>query len=318
MASKSPLGLDAKDLAILRILDQDVRASFTEIGRRARLSKEVVQYRMKRLEEEKIITGYWTFIKYLQGSVYKILIKNRNLSGKKKEEFIEYVKNHKIVSWFAEIEGNYDYLITIYTADDRNAVDFMKELLEKYGSFFKERHILKAFETNITNEKYLYPKGEFKYEYKNKFSNRMEPKDETEDKMMRFLSLNSRIKYTEMAEKLKLTPEAIKYRFKEVQRLIAGFKLRLNWEKLGLSYYHIFITLQDQSKREELLSFYKVHPDFNASMQHLGHYDLHIEIILRPEDIQRFMEEFLSRFGKIIEEYELLRIRQEFILNILK
>ena len=91
MNAKSPL-LDAKNLAILRILDQDVRSSFTEIGKRARLSKEVVQYRIKKLEEEKIITGYWTFIKYLTGAVYKVLIKNRNLAGEKKKEFIEFVK----------------------------------------------------------------------------------------------------------------------------------------------------------------------------------------------------------------------------------
>ena len=101
--------LDAKDLAILRILDQDVRASFTEIGRKTRLSKEVVQYRIKKLEEEKIITGYWTFIKYLQGTVYKVLIKNRNLAGQKEKEFIEFVRNHKIVSWFAKTQGNFDY-----------------------------------------------------------------------------------------------------------------------------------------------------------------------------------------------------------------
>jgi len=310
--------LDAKDLAILRILDQDVRASFTEIGRKARLSKEVVQYRIKKLEEEKIITGYWTFIKYLQGTVYKILIKNRNLSGEKQKEFIEFVKNYKIVSWFAKTEGNYDYIITLFTTDDKESIDFMKELLENYGSYFKERHILKSFETNITNDKYLYPKGEFKYEYLNHFSKQIHPKDITEEKIIRLLSLNARIKFTEMAEQLKLTPEAIKYRFKQITNLIAGFKIRLNWEKLGLSYYHIFITLQDQSKKSELLSFYKLHPDFNASMQHLGYYDLHMELILPEYKIEEFMEELVSRYGKSMEGYELLKIRQEFILNIVK
>ena len=47
--------IDIKDLAILRELDQDVRASSAQIGRKVRLSKEVVQYRIKKLEQEKII-----------------------------------------------------------------------------------------------------------------------------------------------------------------------------------------------------------------------------------------------------------------------
>ncbi|HIH31435.1 TPA: Lrp/AsnC family transcriptional regulator [Candidatus Woesearchaeota archaeon] len=310
--------LDAKDLAILRVLDQDVRASFTEIGRKTRLSKEVVQYRIKRLEEEKILTGYWTFIKYLQGSVYKILIKNKSLSGKIKEEFINYVKDHKIASWFAETEGNFDYLITVYTEEDIQMVDFSNELFRRFGSYFQERHILKSFETNITNEKYLYPNGKFIYELSNKFSHKDHPKDKTEDELLRILSLNSRSKYTEIAEKLKLTPEAIKYRFKDAMRLISGFKIRLNWQKLGLNYYHIFITFQDQSLREELSSFYKLHPDFNASMHHIGKYDIHIEIVLEPERINDFIEEFITKFGNKISGYELLRIRKEFVLHILK
>lgn len=183
---------------------------------------------------------------------------------------------------------------------------------------FQERHILKSFETNITNEKYLYPDGKFIYELSNKFSKKDSPKDITEDQLIRQLSLNARSKYTELAEKLHLTPEAVKYRFKDAMRLISGFKIRLNWQKLGLNYYHIFITFQDQSLRNELSAFYKLHPDFNASMHHLGKYDIHIEIVLRPEKIHDFMEEFIARFGDKISGYELLRIRQEFILHILK
>ena len=310
--------LDKKDLAILRILDQDVRASLTEIGRKTRLSKEVVQYRLRKLEQEKIITGYWTFIKYLEGSVYKILIKNRSLSGKEKEDFIQFVKDYPIVSWFANTEGNYDYIITVFTSDDMEIIEFSKSLLEKFGSFFKERHILKCFETNITNEKYL-SNGKFIYEYKNQFSKQRYPED-AEDNILRLLSLNSRMKFTEIAQKIGITAEAVKYRYKEIMKkqLIAGFKMRLNWEKLGLAYYHMFITLQDQSKREEIKNYYKIHPDFNASMQHIGHYDMHIELILEPGKIEAFMEDFISRFGDVIEGYELLRIRKEYLLNILK
>ena len=120
--------LDTKDLAILRVLDKDVRASYSEIGRKTRLSKEVVQYRIKKLEDEKIITGYWAIINQRYASVYKVLIKNRSLSGEKKQEFIQFASKHKIVSWFAETEGNWDFIMTITSRTDEDFIEFFKEL----------------------------------------------------------------------------------------------------------------------------------------------------------------------------------------------
>ena len=54
--------IDLKERKILYHLDLNCRQSFTQIGKKVGLSKELVKYRVLRMEEEGIITGYWTCI----------------------------------------------------------------------------------------------------------------------------------------------------------------------------------------------------------------------------------------------------------------
>jgi Lrp/AsnC family transcriptional regulator, leucine-responsive regulatory protein len=319
--SKNELSnVDAKDIAILRALDQDVRASFSEIGKQARTSKEVVQYRIKQLEENKIITGYWAHFKLQEGTtVYKVLLKNRSLTAEKKEEFVNFVLKQKMVSWFANTEGNFDYVLTVIVSDDSEFAKFLQTLFSKYSSYFQERHILKTFKASITNEKYLYPNNEFKYNHEVEVYDYALNLDETDKILIKELSLNSRIKYTEIAKKANLTAEAISSRYKKlVDKLNVRYKVRINTNKLGLSYYHIFIRLQNQEIRKELIAFYTMHPACNATLNHLGFYDLHLEFMCPSSKIQDVVEEFSSKFGNSVSSYELLHIREEYTLHIIR
>jgi len=51
-------GLDAKDVAILELLQQDGRTPLSELGRKVGLSQPAMSERVRRLEERGIITGY--------------------------------------------------------------------------------------------------------------------------------------------------------------------------------------------------------------------------------------------------------------------
>jgi len=313
-------GLSKKDLAILRELDQNVRASYNQIGKKARLSKEVVQYRIKRLEEKKIITGYWALLKTRYSYVYKILIKNRSLSGEQKKDFIKFVLKQKNVSWFASSEGNYDFVITVYEKEDKGFVKFAEKLLQNFGSFFHERQILRTTNAFVTNDKYLYPQSRFVYSYKLDNINNPQILDETDQKILTQISLNSRAKMSEIAKKVNLTPEAVSYRHNNLKKknIIIGLKPRIDFEKMGLSYYHLFVTLQDQKKKKEILSYYTTHPDSNSVLEHIGFYDLHIEFIVSQKNINKVMDDFSAKFGRFVNNYELLRIRKEHTLSILK
>ena len=56
--------LDLKDRKILYELDLDSRQSFRSIGRKVGLSKDIVATRVKKLDENGVITGYCTIVDY--------------------------------------------------------------------------------------------------------------------------------------------------------------------------------------------------------------------------------------------------------------
>jgi len=67
--------LDIKDKKILYELDMDARQSISSIAKRVGLSKEVVNYRIRRMEKEGLIDGYYAIIEYSKlGYMYCRLI----------------------------------------------------------------------------------------------------------------------------------------------------------------------------------------------------------------------------------------------------
>ena len=243
-----------------------------------------------------------------------------SITKEKKQEFIEYVKNQKMVSWFASTEGNFDFIMTIYAKNDHELVTFSNDIFQKYGKYFQEKHLLKSISVNITNDKYLYPNNKFIYNYKISLLSGKIPKNKIDEEILTSLSLNARSSFTEIGKKVNLTPEAVAYRIKKIKEegFITGFKTRLNFEKIGLSYYHLFISLQNQESKKTILSYYKLYSHCNSTMEHLGYYDLHLEFILPNEKIQETIDDFMLKFGDSVTSYELIRIREEHLINILR
>ena len=57
--------IDLKDKKILYELDLDCRQSNTQIGKKVGLKKDVVAYRIKRMQDEGVLLNFWTEILYM-------------------------------------------------------------------------------------------------------------------------------------------------------------------------------------------------------------------------------------------------------------
>lgn len=67
------VSLDQTDFEILEALQKDSRQTYTEIGKRLRLSHSTVYDRVKRMEKEGIIRGYTTDIDFEKAGIRSIL-----------------------------------------------------------------------------------------------------------------------------------------------------------------------------------------------------------------------------------------------------
>ena len=97
------MGLDIKDRKILAELDLNARATFQEIGKKVRLSKETSIYRIKKLEERKIILRYSTLVNFAKLGYTGFAVYNRfeKVDDKLKLEIINTLEKIPEIYWIA-------------------------------------------------------------------------------------------------------------------------------------------------------------------------------------------------------------------------
>ncbi|MBS3149557.1 Lrp/AsnC family transcriptional regulator, partial [Candidatus Woesearchaeota archaeon] len=111
--------MDLKDRKLLYELDRNARQSNSEIGKKIRLNKNTINYKIKKLEENKVILGYYTVIdnSKLGYFSFRSYLKFFNTTIEKEEEIINWLKNDQRVGVLARIETVYDFVLMIWVKD---------------------------------------------------------------------------------------------------------------------------------------------------------------------------------------------------------
>ena len=126
--------LDRFDHAILRELAADGRISATELGRRIGLSKSPTQARMKRLEEQRVITGYRANLDPIRMGQAHVAFVEVRLSDTREAALQAF---NKAVLAVPEVEqchmiaSRFDYLLKVRTTDIQ---DYRRVLAEKISA----------------------------------------------------------------------------------------------------------------------------------------------------------------------------------------
>ncbi len=112
--------MDEYDRKILSVLSVEGRISMTTLGERVGLSKTPVTARVKRLEEEGVITGYRATLSASKLGVEHIAFLEVKLSDTREkalDAFNQAVRAIPEVEACHMIAGGFDYLIKVRTTD---------------------------------------------------------------------------------------------------------------------------------------------------------------------------------------------------------
>ncbi len=118
--SNNTIPLDAKDLAILRLLQTNARISVKEIAESVQLSTTPVHERIKRLESSGVIKQYATLIdgsKIKKGLMVICYVSLNQHSKKSGAHFIKLINELPEVVECYSISGEFDFMMKIVTED---------------------------------------------------------------------------------------------------------------------------------------------------------------------------------------------------------
>jgi len=275
--------LDVKDKRILLALDMDARKPDSSIAKIVGLSKQLTNYRIKRLEKQNIIQSYYAVIDHtkLGFQLYRIAIKFENVTKEKEQEILQYLKEH--ASWMVTVLGSWDIWMAFYTKDEYQFMDFWNQFYEKYGYYIENKWI--SLMTKFLNfeRSFIYPKKENRAR---KFVLGEKPSkiklDKIDTQILQELTKNARQTSLELAKKIKQTERIIRYRIKKLEDLniILGYRPFINTTLLDLKYYKLFIQLKNAKKKDikKIQSYIIQNSNVVYNTAALGGYDFEIEV----------------------------------------
>ena len=105
------------DREILRVLREEGRISWQELGPRVGLSPNAAAERVRRLEARKVITGYRAVVDPVAlGHNLEALVFVKMVPGAVREPFESFTATDDLVSDCVHLTGPHDYVLTVHCA----------------------------------------------------------------------------------------------------------------------------------------------------------------------------------------------------------
>lgn len=312
------VGLDARDLQILRELDYDSRIPLTELARRVRLSKETAFYRIRNLQKRGYIKKFYLIINTakLGEDSFKAYFQFQNLSQKTERGILSYLRKHPAVFWVATASGKFDLLIGVWAKNAMEFDSFMLAFMNKFSRYIlsKETTITKH---NIQHNRTWFLRGEFKKKISDVGGiGESADVDETDRKILLAMANDTRLSVAEVARKTGLTGTVVAYRLRKLERekVILSYRISPDLSKFNYEFFKAFIYFKNlNSKRlSDFISYCNGHPNILNIVTCVGSWDAEVEF--EVESAARFhgiITEMRTAFSDIFKYYESVLFKEE-------
>jgi len=310
--------LDLLDQKIMYELDLNARISASQLAKKLKKSKETVNFRINRLIKNEYIKGFYTVFNTSKLGWYytKFYIKFKNITPEKERELYDYIQKQSHVAYLASVEGPYDCMLLIMVRSSADMIKFQDKFMKLYGEFIQEKDLVTFLTTHRINQRFLF-EGSQKEDWFYPIEIKNYELDDIEKNILELISTNARMPLIEIAEKLKIDHKVVKYRLKKLEKenIILAYVTSPNFNKLGLTFFQINISLKDSSIRKGLIQFFNSTNKCLFAMELLGKYDVLAELHVKgSEELRKIIDEFRNKFVDKYNDYDISTITKEYVV----
>ncbi len=304
--------INHKDRKILYHLDLDSRQSFAQIGKKVGLHKDVVAYRIKKLQDKGVIKGFYTETDdYRLGYTrYRFYFNYQYASPEKKEEIINFFIKNKYTRIIHSTEGHYNLVIISDTNTISKSFSVWKTIISKYREYFTNQVFSVIFQAYCYRYSFLLEKEDKELDTRVKSilygSEKRIDIDDLDYQVLKLISQNSRMQTIEIAEKLNTTAVTIKNRIKKLKEsgIITAFRVNIDLSKLGYQRYKVDIILRDYNKLQKIINYIEKNPNLDEVIQSVGYADLEFIFILNnANQLHEITKDLEIKFPNTIKNY---------------
>ncbi len=311
--------LDLKDRKILYELDLNARQPCSKIAKKVGLSTEVVNYRIKRLEEENIITQYQSIINLSKLNIiqFKLCLSLQHITSTKCHELIEKIKQNKSIKWLVSCKGNWDIIISAETDSIENMEIIQNNILSDFAGYINQKAIAILVQATTYNRNYLLKIPSLLNHSRIIMGKDTPVKIEPFDlEIIKIISKNARTSIIDIANQLKTTTRIVNYRIKKLlkNKIILGFKIALNYEKLGIHFFKTMVYIDNPQKErlKSLQQYFNMNKNIIHDVKVLGNWDLEPEFEMYSEiEFNSIISEIKDKYADIIKKIDIITISKE-------
>lgn len=292
--------VDSVDRRILFELERNARISDVKLAKLTKKSKDTIRYRIRKLEENNIITEYKTWIDFtkLKYRTVTIYLKTKNIAQsihKLKQESISDPRTY----WIGLGYGFWNIGITYFVKTNEEILKIKQQLQERFGDIIVQTDIVFLTNLGIQEKKFLKKTTAGLTFFTEKTVH--EEIDKLSKQILSQLYSNARRSLAKIAHELNTSVDKVKSRVKSLVKkgIIARFSARINYNKLGFEYYKTHIYLKNKKAFQKIYSYIENTTDMINVVKQIAPWD--IEIVQFNTNFQEYTAS-IARFNKEFQD----------------
>jgi DNA-binding Lrp family transcriptional regulator len=306
--------LDALDKKLLYELDSDSRQSLSQLAKRLREGRDRVSYRVERLVREGVIRQFTVTINpYRLGyTLYKTYLKVSKQRGRY-ESLIKLLGAHPRVYWIADCDGRWDLIFATFARSPFEFFEIQNKILQSCSD------IIISF-TNLTLVNvWMHRKSYLAAREVSPFLIGGPPSayslEESDWDILRLLSEDARMSFTDIARKLSVPESTIRYRLENLEEsgLVVGYRVELALSRLGMMFFkaQLYLATYELDDLKKLRAYCGKQPNITYFIEQIG--DSPVELELEVSGYEQFTEiinDLRATFPTMIRNVETVLINR--------
>jgi DNA-binding Lrp family transcriptional regulator len=319
----NPYVLSKNERSLLHLLEKNARQPYSYYAKKLKTSPESVRRMIAKLQKEVVIDNFYTIINLPKiGYMFcRAFITYNKITAKEEEHLLKSLRDHPAVGWIITCEGQYDLVVIFMVKSIEDLKNATQDFFSGNAKIIKDKDISIQTQLFHYNHNYLYDGKDYEEIKYRDLKNPVTP-DGTDMDILRMLAKDARVSTLEISEKLKIPYNTVKNRINRMlaDKVILGFKPKINPETLGYSHFKIFLKLEklDAESRKTVKDYLAAQENVVYITKALGNYDLEFEVELKNRrELNQFMRDLRNKLFELIREHTVLEHYSEPYINYL-
>lgn len=295
--------LDKRDWKILQILDWNGRAPINRIAKAARSNKDVVAYRIRKLEQEGIITGYYPVLNMqkLGYHTVRFYFDLEEFGEADENGFIDFLDKDLNAGLIFRMDYPYRYGIFLWCKSIYEAEKAIAKVKGKLG-----KRLVKYNHSIISTFRH-YPKDYLFGEKFHKKARSLEPEakssyDHDDFRILMELAKDGKLSTVQIAKSIGIpqTTVSSKIRAMEKKGIIIGYRAQIDFVKLGYMNYFLEIYLDTNDNLPKIEAWANLNKNVVWLQKVIGTCDIEIEVEVKDRvELEQLLNELREKFPNI-------------------